>query len=90
MSAASAPYGALLQGVRMRPSRVKDRTLDENADSDRGRVLFCAPFRRLQKKAQVYSLEMNAAVRSRLTHSLEVSSIGRLVAQQAIVVCLRG
>jgi dGTPase len=47
-------------------------------------VLFSAPFRRLQNKAQVFSLESNAAVRSRLTHSLEVSSIGRFVAQQAI------
>src|SRR5262249_18295837 len=53
------------------------------ADADRGRVLFCAPFRRLQNKAQVFSLETNASVRSRLTHSLEVSSIGRFVAQQA-------
>jgi dGTPase len=78
------PYDDLISGVRHRTSRVKDRTLEEEADADRGRVLFCAPFRRLQNKAQVFSLESNAAVRSRLTHSLEVSSIGRLVAQQAI------
>ncbi len=58
--------------------------LEEEADSDRGRVLFSAPFRRLQNKAQVFSLETNASVRSRLTHSLEVSSIGRYIAQQAI------
>jgi len=63
---------------------VKGRSLEEEADADRGRVLFSAPFRRLQNKAQVFSLETNAAVRSRLTHSLEVSSIGRFVAQRAI------
>jgi dGTPase len=78
------PYDRLLSGERHRPSRLKGRTLEEEADADRGRVLFCAPFRRLQNKAQVFSLETNAAVRSRLTHSLEVSSIGRFVAQQAI------
>src|SRR5688500_5658486 len=78
------PYDRLISGIRHRPSRVKGRTLEEEADADRGRVLFCAPFRRLQNKAQVFSLETNAAVRSRLTHSLEVSSIGRFVAQQAI------
>src|SRR6266566_9454148 len=79
----SLPYNRLLSGTRRRPSRVKGRTLEEEADADRGRVLFCAPFRRLQNKAQVFSLETNAAVRSRLTHSAEVSSIGRYIAQQA-------
>ena len=78
------PYDRLISAARHRPSRVKNRTLEEEADADRGRVLFCAPFRRLQNKAQVFSLESNAAVRSRLTHSLEVSSIGRFVAQQAV------
>jgi dGTPase len=78
------PYDWLLQKERRRPSAITDRTLEEEADSDRGRVLFCAPFRRLQNKAQVFSLETNAAVRSRLTHSFEVSSIGRYIAQQAV------
>ena len=78
------PYDRFLTHVRHRTSRVQGRTLEEEADADRGRVLFCAPFRRLQNKAQVFSLETNAAVRSRLTHSLEVSSIGRFVTQQAI------
>jgi dGTPase len=81
---ATKPYDRLVQGIRHRPSRVPDRSLEEEADADRGRVLFCAPFRRLQNKAQVFSLESNAAIRSRLTHSLEVSSIGRFVAQEAL------
>jgi len=78
------PYDTLLNPARHRPTKTKGRTLEEEADADRGRALFSAPFRRLQNKAQVFSLETNAAVRSRLTHSLEVSSIGRFVAQQAI------
>ncbi len=50
--------------------------------SDHGRVVFSSPFRRLQKKAQVFSLEDNAAVRSRMTHSIEVSHIGRYIADK--------
>src|SRR5882762_4395057 len=84
VKADAQPYNRLLCGFRHRPSKVHGRNLEEEADADRGRVLFSAPFRRLQNKAQVFSLESNAAVRSRLTHSLEVSSIGRFVAQQAI------
>jgi dGTPase len=81
---ATRPYDRLIQGTRHRRSRVPNRNLEEEADADRGRVLFSAPFRRLQNKAQVFSLESNAAIRSRLTHSLEVSSIGRFVAQQSL------
>ncbi|MFT7389034.1 MAG: dGTPase [Candidatus Endobugula sp.] len=51
-------------------------------ESDRGRVLFSAPLRRLQSKAQVFSLESNAAVRSRLTHSIEVAHVGRYITHQ--------
>jgi dGTPase len=82
--AAPKIYAKLLAKIRRRTSSVAGRSLDEEADADRGRVLFSAPFRRLQNKAQVFSLEPNAAVRTRLTHSLEVSSIGGYVAQQAI------
>jgi len=48
--------------------------------SDRSRIIFSSPFRRLQQKAQVFSLEDNSNVRSRLTHSLEVADAGRRIA----------
>ena len=48
--------------------------------SDRTRILYCSAFRRLQQKAQVFSIETNSSVRSRLTHSLEVSDLGRKLA----------
>lgn len=51
--------------------------LIERLESDRGRIINCAAVRRLQQKTQVFPLERNAAVRSRLTHSLEVQQVGR-------------
>lgn len=73
-------YSDLLVGRRRRESSVSGRDVAREADSDHDRIVFSAPFRRLQQKAQVFSLEDNAAVRSRLTHSIEVASIGRSIA----------
>lgn len=50
-------------------------------ESDRGRIINSAAVRRLQQKTQVFPLERNAAVRSRLTHSLEVQQVGRFIVQ---------
>lgn len=75
-------YSNLLSTTRIRASEVPGRTVITESESDRGRVLFCPAFRRLQQKAQVFSMEPNAAVRSRLTHSLEVSQIGRYLADE--------
>ncbi len=44
---------------------------------DFDRIAFSSAFRRLQDKAQVFPLAENDYVRTRLTHSLESSSIGR-------------
>ena len=44
-------------------------------DSDR--ITFSTAFRRLQDKTQVFPLADNDYVRTRLTHSLEVASVGR-------------
>ena len=53
-------------------------------ESDRGRIINSAAIRRLQQKTQVFPLERNAAVRSRLTHSLEVQQTGRYIAKEII------
>jgi len=55
--------------------------LDWSVESDRGRIISAPSFRRLQKRTQVFALELNAAVRSRLTHSLEVSQTARFIAR---------
>lgn len=44
---------------------------------DYDRVVFCSAFRRLQDKAQVFPLAKSDYVRTRLTHSLEASCVGR-------------
>jgi len=44
---------------------------------DLDRITFSSFFRRLQDKTQVHPLSVGARVRSRLTHSVEVASVGR-------------
>lgn len=58
--------------------------LDFSVESDRGRIISSAAFRRLQKRTQVFALELNAAVRSRLTHSLEVAQTARFIAKTVL------
>jgi dGTPase len=66
-------------------SSVKEpRDVDEEATSDRARVIYSSAFRRLQQKTQVFTVSGDAAVRSRLTHSLEVASTGRWIAQKIV------
>ncbi len=59
-----------------------------NFERDYDRLIFSSPFRRLQNKAQVFPLPGNVFVHNRLTHSLEVSCVGRslgnIVAQRLL------
>lgn len=75
-------YGQLLSGNRLRKSSVENRGRSTEALSDKARIVTSAGFRRLQSKAQVFSLEENDGVRTRLTHTLEVSFYGELLAHQ--------
>ena len=49
---------------------------------DYDRLVFSSPFRRLQNKTQVFPLPGSIFVHNRLTHSLEVSSVGRSMAAE--------
>ena len=49
---------------------------------DFDRMIFSSPFRRLQNKTQVFPLPGSIFVHNRLTHSLEVSSVGRSMANE--------
>ncbi len=44
---------------------------------DYDRIIFSSPFRRMQNKTQVFPLPEHIFVHNRLTHSLEVASVGR-------------
>ena len=51
-------------------------------DRDFDRIIFSDPFRRLQDKTQVHPLPEQDFVHTRLTHSLEVSSVGRSLGRE--------
>ena len=56
--------------------RSHDRT---EYQRDYDRLIFSSPFRRLQNKTQVFPLPGSVFVHNRLTHSLEVASVGRSI-----------
>lgn len=76
----------LIKSRRYKPqgSSLKNRSHAEEAASDRARIVYSSAFRRLQHKTQVFTLSKDAAVRSRLTHSLEVASVGRWIVQDVV------
>lgn len=55
--------------------------IEISIESDRGRILSSSSLRRLQKRTQVFALELNASIRTRLTHSLEVAQNARFIAK---------
>ena len=59
----------------------EDRHIERHDDRsefkrDYDRLIFSAPFRRMQNKTQVFPLPGSIFVHNRLTHSLEVASVG--------------
>ena len=61
------------------PSSMTDDQLMARSQFQRDydRIIFSSPFRRLQNKTQVFPLPGSVFVHNRLTHSLEVASVGR-------------
>ena len=72
-------------GLESRQQRKDDRT---EFQRDYDRLIFSAPFRRLQNKTQVFPLPGSIFVHNRLTHSLEVSSVGRSLGNDSARVLL--
>ena len=91
MTAASGKHREavnLLLGL-LKPERRRESTRQQRdelmaAESDKGRIINHPAFRRLLGKAQVFPLEPNAAVRTRLTHSIEVAQVGRHIAYEVV------
>lgn len=61
-------------GQEMRHTERRDERSEFKRDYDR--LIFSAPFRRMQNKTQVFPLPGSVFVHNRLTHSLEVASVG--------------
>jgi dGTPase len=65
------------------PGFIPTQVIRSEFEVDYDRIIFSAPFRNLQDKTQVFPLPEQAFVHTRLTHSLEVSSVGRSLGKSA-------
>lgn len=67
----------LLNPSRLGSRKVHDESSRSPFHKDYDRIVFSGAFRRLNRKTQVHPLAQHDAVHTRLTHSLEVSCVGR-------------
>lgn len=77
-------YDRLLCPMRIRSTKSKSSSLKDyrsEFEKDYHRIIGSASFRRLQDKTQVFPLDKSDFIRTRLTHSLEVSSIAKSIGQ---------
>ena len=68
----------LISNKRLGQENRHDKRHDDRTEfkRDYDRLIFSAPFRRMQNKTQVFPLPGSVFVHNRLTHSLEVASVG--------------
>ncbi|MBO6015239.1 MAG: dNTP triphosphohydrolase, partial [Lachnospiraceae bacterium] len=69
------------QRIRSYKKQAGSGDLRTEFEKDYHRIIGSASFRRLQDKTQVFPLDKSDFIRTRLTHSLEVSSFGRSLGQ---------
>jgi len=75
-------WDLLLSDKRFREKSKSTKTDGRNPfENDYGRLILSSPIRRLQDKTQVFPLEQSDYIRTRLTHSLEVSYIASSIGQ---------
>jgi dGTPase len=67
----------LLQPLRVGETSARYEYGRSPFHKDQDRIVFSSAFRRLDRKTQVHPLSENDHVHNRLTHSLEVSCVGR-------------
>ena len=75
----SMKWEKLISNKRLGQEELHYKRKDDRTEfkRDYDRLIFSAPFRRLQNKTQVFPLPGSIFVHNRLTHSLEVASVGR-------------
>ena len=69
----------LLSSGRLRRAETRRSATRSPFQQDADLIVFSAAFRRLQDKTQVQPLSETGRVRTRLTHSIEVASVGRSI-----------
>lgn len=78
MSANAMNWSELLTAHRFGESATSEGHFSRTPfHKDHDRVVFSSSFRRLERKTQVHPLSDNDHIHTRLTHSLEVSCVGR-------------
>jgi dGTPase len=73
-------WNQLLSTTRLGQEELKNTAAKHSRTQfqrDYDRIIFSSPFRRMQNKTQVFPLPGSVFVHNRLTHSLEVASVGR-------------
>lgn len=79
-------WNKLISDRRLGLEELHDASSQIRSDFQRDydRMIFSSPFRRMQNKTQVFPLPGSVFVHNRLTHSLEVSSVGRSLSREVI------
>lgn len=84
----------LLSTVRIGSKKQSTELARSPFHKDYDRIIFSQSFRQLNRKTQVHPLTQHDGIHTRLTHSLEVSCIGRslgmLAAEKSEIIYLPG
>lgn len=80
-----SPYAFLCENTRGREVPIPPCPMRTDFQRDRDRILHCKSFRRLMHKTQVFLLPADEHYRTRLTHTLEVAQIARIIARALLL-----
>ncbi len=76
-----SPYAFLTENTRGRDNPYVPCEMRTEFQRDRDRIIHCQSFRRLMNKTQVFLAPVGDHYRTRLTHTLEVTQIARIIAR---------
>jgi dGTPase len=76
-----SPYACLSSNTKGRVRPEEECTIRSAFQRDRNRIVYSKAYRRLKHKTQVFLAPSGDHYRTRLTHTLEVSEIGRTIAR---------